>query len=110
MQQKAHILTNASSLIGRYVKIVKHRRRIGAFGTVKDLFWRGGEPWIVLQLPTGSRVAVAVSWTDLPRESCLTKKNTPELLPVGLVELAKFVRGMPSRRRARNSARKRKKT
>jgi hypothetical protein len=110
MQQKAQILTNTPSLIGRYAKIVKHRRRIGRFGTVKDLFWKGDEPWLVLQLPTGIRVAVAVSWTDLPRERCLTKKKTPELLPVGLVELAKFVRPMTSQRRARNSVRKRKKT
>ncbi len=89
--------------------MVKHRSRIGAFGTVKDLFWRGDEPWIVLQLPTGSRVAVAVSWTDLPRDRCLTKKRAPELLPAGLFELAKFVEGMTPCQRARASARKRKK-
>ena len=109
MHQKAQVIFQERSIIGRYPRIVRHRRRIGEFGTVKDLFWRGDEPWLVLQLPTGIRVAVAVSWTDLPRDSCLTKKKAPELLPAGLVELAKFVQGMTSRRRPRALARKRKK-
>jgi len=113
MKDKTQILPQAQSVIGRYVRIVKHRRGLGEFGTVHDWFWREDEPWVVLRLPSGSRVAVAVSWTDLPQDACLTRGNFPEVLSAGLGELAKFLQHMefyhqeaPSRPRHKKKARK----
>jgi len=99
MSQKAQVLFQSESLIGRYVKLTKHRRRLGGFGIVKDLFWKRNEPWVVVQLPTGSRMASAVSWTDLARQGRLTKKNRPQLAPDRLIELAEFVGEMKLRSR-----------
>jgi len=106
MSQKAQVLFEAESLIGRYVKMTKRRRRFGGFGVVKDLFWKRNEPWVVVQLPTGRRVAAAVSWTDLAQQARLTKKNRPQLAPDGLIDLAKTVQAIKARRRQKGKRNK----
>lgn len=97
----------ASLLQGRSVTIGKHRRQLGGdSGTVLDLFWREGQPWLVLQLPSGTRTAVPTSWTDLPPDALPT---TPQRLlahPSGLLALSQFCRRldpMSRRRRRRRS-------
>ena len=97
MKQKTQII-QVSSLIGRYTKIVTPRRVRGEVGIVQDLFWRKDKPWVLLQLSTGDRVAVAVSWTDLPQNIALIQKKSPVLMPTGLLELARFLQGMKFRR------------
>jgi len=88
-------ITHASLLIDRTVRIVKCPRRVGGqVGIVRDLFWKGTEPWLVIQLTSGRRVAVAYGWTDLPPEACPTQRTEPELLPSGLLEMAIYWRGM----------------
>ena len=86
--------------------MTKHRRRLGGFGVVKDLFWKRNEPWVVVQLPEGNRVAAAVSWTDLAQQAHLTKKNRPQLDPHGLIDLAKTVQAIKTRRRQKGKRNK----
>lgn len=98
MRRKAQVSPKAGDLIGRYTRVVKHRRRVGGgFGTVQDLFWRGDEPWLVLQLPTGQRVAAALTWTDLARDCRPTKNTTPQLSPTALLEMARYCRSLKER-------------
>src|SRR5215475_3557778 len=98
----APLITHASSLIDRAVRIVKYHRRVGGqVGIVRDLFWKGNEPWLVIQLTSGRRVAVAYGWTDLPPETCPTQMTEPELLPSGLLEMALYWRGMQAHRSSR---------
>ena len=74
MLDRAPHIPHASPLLGRAVRIVQHHRRVGGqVGTVRDLFWKGDEPWLVIQLTSGRRVAVAYGWTDLPPECCPTQ-------------------------------------
>jgi len=95
----APFITHASPLIDRAVRIVKYHRRVGGqVGIVRDLFWKGTEPWLVIQLTSGHRVAVAYGWTDLPPETCPTQMTEPELLPSGLLEMAIYWRGMQAHR------------
>jgi hypothetical protein len=95
----APLITHASPLIDRAVRIVKYHRRVGGqVGIVRDLFWKGTEPWLVIQLTSGHRVAVAYGWTDLPPETCPTQMTEPELLPSGLLEMAIYWRGMQAHR------------
>jgi hypothetical protein len=76
------LIPYASPLIGRSVRVLKHHRRVGGqVGTVQDLFWKGNEPWLVIQLTSGRRAAVAYGWTDLPPEACPMQMTEPELLP-----------------------------
>jgi hypothetical protein len=83
---------------------MKHRRRVGGeFATSIDLFWREDEPWVVLQLPSGRRMAIPASWTDLPKEQLPSGKDQPKLLPSGLIELARHCRGL---RKTRSSHRR----
>jgi hypothetical protein len=104
MQHIAPLTSQASPLLGRYVTIVKHHRRSGStVGTVRDVFWKGDEPWIVVQLTSGRQMAVAYSWTDLPPETCPTPNTAPELLPSGLVAMATYCRGLQVRRRTRHT-------
>jgi hypothetical protein len=89
------LIIHVSPLIDRAVRIVKYPRRVGGqVGIVRDLFWKGNEPWLVIQLTSGRRVAVAYGWTDLPPEACPTRMTEPELLPSGLLEMAIYWRGM----------------
>ncbi len=95
----APLITHASPPIDRAVRIVKYHRRVGGqVGIVRDLFWKGNEPWLVIQLTSGRRVAVAYGWTDLPPEACPTQMTEPELLPSGLLEMALYWRGMQAHR------------
>ena len=78
----APLIAHESPLLGRVVRIVKHHRRVGGqVGTGQELFWKGNEPWLVIQLTSGRRAAVAYGWTDLPPETCPTQMTAPELLP-----------------------------
>jgi hypothetical protein len=98
----APLIPHVSPLIDRAVRIVKYHRRVGGqVGIVRDLFWKGNEPWLVIQLTSGRRVAVAYGWTDLPPEACPTQMTEPELLPSGLLEMALYWRGMQAHRPAR---------
>ena len=100
----APLISHASPLIDRSVRIVKYHRRVGGqVGIVRDLFWKGNEPWLVIQLTSGRRVAVAYGWTDLPPEACPTQRTEPELLPSGLLEMATYWRGMQAHRRPKHS-------
>jgi hypothetical protein len=100
----APLIPYASSLLGRAVRIVQHHRRVGGrVGIVRDLFWKGNEPWLVIQLTSGRRVAVAYGWTDLPPEICPTQTTAPELLPTALLEMATYWRGMQARRPPQSS-------
>ncbi len=104
MQDKAPYIGKDSPLIGRYIKIVKHHRRLGGrVGIVRDVFWKGDEPWLVVQLPSGLQVAVAYGWSDLPSESRPHKRDTPEILPSGLLDMATYWRGMKARSRPKRS-------
>jgi len=99
----APLISYTSPLLGRSVRIVKYHRRVGGqVGTVRDLFWKGDEPWLVIQLTPGRRVAVAYGWTDLPPECCPTQTIVPEILPVGLLAMATYWQGMKTRRRKRS--------
>src|SRR5262245_1775869 len=92
-------ISYTSPLLGRSVRVMKHHCRVGGqVGTVQDLFWKGNEPWLVIQLTSGRRAAVAYGWTDLPPDACPTPMTEPELLPSGLLEMATYWRGMPARR------------
>jgi|SRR5215471_3938719 len=92
-------ITHASPLLGRAVRIVKYHRRVGGqVGTVRDLFWKGHEPWLVIQLTSGRQVAVAYGWTDLPPEACPTQTTAPEILPAGLLAMATYWHSMKVRR------------
>lgn len=103
MQHIAPFTSQASSLIGRYVRIVKHYRRIGGrVGTVRDLFWKGNEPWVVVQLTSGLQSAVAYGWTDLPLDQCPRPPELPTILPAGLLAMALYWRGMQARRSRRS--------
>ena len=107
MQDKAPYIGQDSPLIGRYVKITKHRRRVGGrVGIVRDVFWKGEEPWVVVQLTSGLQVAVAYGWSDLPDESRPHKQNAPEILPSGLLDMATYWRGMNTRIRPKRSRQK----
>ena len=100
----APLISYASSLFGRAVRIVKYHRRVGGqVGTVHDLFWKGDEPWLVMQLTSGRRVAVAYGWTDLPPDACPTQTIAPEILPSGLLAMATYWQGMNTRRHTHRS-------
>jgi hypothetical protein len=87
---------------------MKHRRRVGGdFATSIDLFWREDKPWVVLQLPSGRRTAVPASWTDLATERLPSGKGQSEILPSGLMELARYCRGLRGSRTNHQRSKKR---
>jgi hypothetical protein len=111
MQNKAPHIGQDSPLIGRYVKIVQHHRRVGGrVGIVRDIFWKGEEPWLVVQLTSGLQIAVAYGWSDLPDESRPQKGNTPEILPSGLLDMATYWHSMTTRSRPKRSRKRRQAT
>ena len=111
MRNKAPHISQGSPLIGRYVKIAKHRRRVGGrVGIVRDVFWKGEEPWLVIQLTSGLQVAVAYDWSDLPDESRPQKQNAPEILPSGLLDMATYWRSMNTQGRPKRSRKPRQTT
>jgi hypothetical protein len=104
MLDTAPFIPHTLSLLGRSVRIVKYHRRVGGqVGTVRDLFWKGDEPWLVIHLTSGRRVAVAYGWTDLPPDACPTQTIAPEILPSGLLAMATYWQGMKTRRHAHRS-------
>jgi hypothetical protein len=104
MQNKATHIGQDSPLIGRYIKIVKHHRKVGGrVGIVRDIFWKGEELWLVVQLTSGLQVAVAYGWSDLPSESRPQRRNAPEILPSGLLDMATYWQGMTARLRPKRS-------
>jgi len=111
MQDKAPFIGQVSPLIGRYIRIVKHHRQVsGRVGIVRDIFWKGQEPWLVVQLTSGLQVAVAYGWSDLPDVSRPQKRDTPEILPSGLLDMTTYWRGMKARRRPKRSPKRRQTT
>ena len=104
MQDKAPFIGQVSPLIGRYIRIVKHHRQVGGrVGMVRDIFWKGQEPWLVVQLTSGLQVAVAYGWSDLPDASRPQKRDTPEILPSGLLDMTMYWQGMKARRRPKRA-------
>jgi len=100
MEQKAQVLLASDALVGRYIKVVRCRRGIGdGLGRVRDLFWKGNEPWMVVQFPTGRRTAVPLCWTDLGQDAYPVKKTSPKLPPAGLLKMAEYLLGLKGRRR-----------
>jgi hypothetical protein len=87
---------------GKLVKIHKRRcQASGEFATFFDFFWREDEPWVVLRLSTGRRIAMPASWTDLPKNAFPLSQGRAELLPLALLELSQHLRALqmkPSRR------------
>src|SRR5260370_27893953 len=80
---------------GTSVRICKHRRQVGSeFATFLDSFWREDEPWVVLRLPSGHRIAVPASWTDLPADCFAQSTGRAEILPSALSGLAQYCLGL----------------
>jgi hypothetical protein len=93
---------------GKLVKIHKRRCQAGSeFATFFDFFWREDEPWVVLRLSTGRRIAMPTSWTDLPRSAFPSSDGQAELLPSALLELSQHLRELRSKllRRTRSKRR-----
>src|SRR5947209_464768 len=99
MKDKTQVPHSPFRLQGQYVTIRRCRRQVGgAFGTVRDWFWRKEEPWIVVQLPSGTRVAVRLCWTDLPPDALPKRENSRELCPSVLIPLVQYCRQVCQRR------------
>lgn len=102
MRQKALALLSDFSYIGRPLKIIKRRRGLGGqFGTLRDVFWHKEEPWGVVQLPSGKRTAVPLSWTDVPTKAVPVKKKLPLVDALRLLEMARFCQPLGSRTKRR---------
>src|SRR5579864_7963951 len=83
---------------GKLVKIRKRRCQAGSkFATFFDFFWREDEPWVVLRLSTGRRIAMPASWTDLPKNAFPSNQGRAELLPSALQELSQHLRELQSK-------------
>jgi hypothetical protein len=81
--------------LGKLVKIHKRRCQAGSeFATFFDFFWREDEPWVVLRLSTGRRIAMPASWTDLPKNAFPSGQGRAELLPSAILEMSQFLRDM----------------
>ena len=82
--------------------MLRRRRKAGGDGgIIRDLFWKENEPWLVLQLPSGNRTAVPVSWTDLPDEWLPATEERLEAQASALAELARYCRSLRPRTRQR---------
>jgi hypothetical protein len=82
--------TQALPPLGASVRIRKRRRQEGGeFVILRDYFWREDEPWVVVQLPSGRRMPVPVSSTDLPAAS-FSREKEEQLLPTALIPLAQL--------------------
>jgi hypothetical protein len=64
----------------------------GEFATGIDIFWREEKPWIVIRLTSGRRTSIPAAWTDLTIDPRRTDKNRSEILPSGLLEMARHCR------------------
>jgi hypothetical protein len=79
------------------------------FATGIDLYWREDQPWVVLRLPSGWKTSIPAAWTDLQVGPMITSQDRPEILPEGLLELARHcqqLRQTPRKpRRSKTSSR-----
>ena len=81
----------------------EHRRDVGdLFATVTDYFWRGDDPWLVLQLPDGRRTAAPAAWTDLPAETFASAVGRPLLAAHSLPAMAQLCQRLRAARPARS--------
>lgn len=68
----------------------------GQAGRVTRVFWRSGEPWLLVRGEAGQAFAIAWTATDLPAPvgSSVTEpdEEAPLLSPAALQALARFVR------------------
>lgn len=84
--------------------MLRHRRKAGGDGgMIRDVFWKEDERWLVLQLPSGERIAIPQSWTDLPDECLPATGEIPEAQASRLVELARYCRSRRPRTRQKKS-------
>lgn len=63
----------------------------GQVATLRDLFWHKEEPWGVLQLASGTRIAIPLSWTDIPKNVFPSRKESPQIDALRLLEMARFL-------------------
>ena len=93
------------------MKITKDRRKAGgSLATLRDYFWHKEEPWGVVQLPSGQKVALPLSSTDIPHEALPVLIKEPQIDATRLLEMAKFCQQLPGpKRRQRRHTRTRKK-
>ena len=110
MRHKALALLSDFLYIGRPVKITKNRGKArGSLATLRDCFWHKEEPWGVVQLPSGKKVAIPLSSTDIPREALPVLVRTPQIDAMRLLEMARFCQQLPQpkdRKRRRRSSKK----
>lgn len=86
------------------MRIHQRRRQVGGeFGILRDYFWREDEPWVVVQLSSGRRTPVPVSWTDLPAASFSRRKKEDQLLPTALIPLTQLCQTLRSSSNGRTS-------
>jgi hypothetical protein len=103
MRQKALAQLSDFSYIHQPVKIVRHRRKVGAtIVTLRDYFWHKEEPWGVIDLPSGKRTAIPLSWTDIPKDKLPAVIRSPQLDARRLLEMAKFCQQLPIPKRRQN--------
>jgi hypothetical protein len=92
MRQKALDLLSRFSYINGPVKITKRCRPLGGqVVTLRDLFWHKEEPWGVVQLQSGTRTAIPLSWTDLPKDAFPTRMSAPQIDALRLLEMSRFL-------------------
>jgi hypothetical protein len=95
MRQKALDLLSRFSYINGPVKISKRCRPMSSqVATLRDLFWHKEEPWGVVQLQSGTRTAIPLSWTDLPQDAFPTRMSSPRIDALRLVEMSHFLQRM----------------
>jgi hypothetical protein len=105
MRQKALARLSDFAYITQPVKIVRHRREVGAtIVTLRDYFWRKEEPWGVIDLPTGRRTAIPLAWTDIPKDKLPMLIRSPQLDALRLLEMATFCQQLPPPKRHRKRA------
>jgi hypothetical protein len=91
MRHKALALLSNFEYISHPVKIISHRREVGAaIVTLRDYFWRKEEPWGVIDLPSGRRMAIPLAWTDIPKNKLPVLIQRPQLDARRLLEMATF--------------------
>src|SRR5579864_8236607 len=85
---------------GKLVRIRKRRCQVGnELATFFDSFWREDQPWVVLLLPSGRRIAMPASWTDLPQNAFPAMHGRAELLPSAVMEMSRYLSGFVKRHR-----------
>ena len=69
----------------------------GQSGRLRRIFWREGNPWVLVRLRIGGMIAVRWDWTDLPVPplevgSSPNETATVLLSPSALPDLVRFLR------------------